>query len=143
LDLLLELEDKKPGLEIEMVYFNDIEIEKEHIAIAEASKAFTSVSGNEAAENEEAFLEYLHSESQDDSLSVLQASMRIIPGTTLDSIAEVLASKRKILLEEYIRNANDSSQIKTFVPEAEAPKNMGSKPVFEIKYSLKQSEASQ
>ncbi len=140
LDLLLELEDKKPGLEIEMVYFNDIEIEKEHIAIAEASKAYALLSGDEAGENEEAFLQYLHGQAQDDSLSVLQASLRVIPGTTLDSIAEVLASKRKIMLEEYIRHANDSSQIKTYIPEAGAPKNMGSKPVFEIKYSLKQSE---
>ena len=38
LDLLLTLEEKKDGLGIELVYFNDIEKEKEQMGVAEANK---------------------------------------------------------------------------------------------------------
>ncbi|MCK5703102.1 MAG: hypothetical protein KAI29_18195, partial [Cyclobacteriaceae bacterium] len=38
LDLLLTLEEKKEGLGIELVYFNDIEKEKEQMGVAEANK---------------------------------------------------------------------------------------------------------
>ena len=45
LDKLLELEQKKEGLKIELVYFNDIEAEKNQIAVNEAGKIFTSNTG--------------------------------------------------------------------------------------------------
>ncbi|MCF8365763.1 MAG: DUF748 domain-containing protein, partial [Bacteroidales bacterium] len=137
LDLLLELEQKKDGLEIEMVYFNDVEKEKEQIAIAESGKMFLNETGKEPMENEDEFVKFLYTKTQSDSLSVLDASLELIPAITLDSIAGVLAGKRKMMLEEYIMGKNDSSGIKTFIPNPGAPKNIGSKPVFEIKYSMK------
>ena len=39
LDLLLTLEEKKDGLGIELVYFNDLEKEKEHMGVTESNKA--------------------------------------------------------------------------------------------------------
>ncbi len=137
LALLMELEQKKEGLEIEMVYFNDVEKEKEEIAVAEAAKLFETSTGKSYLEYNEDFIDFLKTETQSDSVNVVEASGDIVPVHTVDSIAGVFAQRRMDLLTGYIRSVNDSSGIKTFMPPTAAPKNVGSKPVFEIKYSMK------
>lgn len=137
LDLLMELEQKKQGLDIEMVYFNDLEKEKAEIAVAEAGKLFEISTGKNHLENQDAFIDFLQTETQSDSVNIIDASRMLVPLLTIDSIAEVFAQKRMDMLTGYIKSVNDSSRIKTFVPPPAAPKNVGSKPIFEIKYSMK------
>ena len=59
LDLLLELEQKKEGLKIELVCFNDIEAEKNQIAVNEAGKIFMSNTGKDYRSNEKDFIDFL------------------------------------------------------------------------------------
>ena len=64
LDLLLELEQKKEGLEIELVYFNDPDKEKEAIAVAEAGKIFFQETSKDYTKDEEGFRQFLRSKLQ-------------------------------------------------------------------------------
>ena len=137
LDLLLELEQKKEGLEIELVYFNDIEKEKEQIAVAEAGKMFEEQTRGSYPEDEESFIEFLKDQTKSDSISITEASKVIVPNATLDSIAELFAQKRMDLINGYLKTINDSTGIKTFIPSTDSPQNVGSKPLFDVKYSIK------
>ncbi|MBE0636905.1 MAG: DUF748 domain-containing protein [Bacteroidales bacterium] len=136
IDLLLELEQKKGGLVIELVYFNDVEKEKDQIAINEAGKIFMAKTGKDYMKDEDEFIEFLKVEAKSDSLEILDASKVIIPATALDSLADLFANTRRNSLENYLRATSDSTQIQFINPDPRSPKNVGSFPQFEIKYSM-------
>ena len=98
LDLLLELEQKKAGMGIELQYFNDIKLEKE-IIVQESGIT-----------DEEAVRLY----------------------------AESLTGARIRALENYLSSKNDSTVVTVTLSNPQDPKNMGTKPVFRILYSLKE-----
>lgn len=136
LDLLLELEQKKPGLEIELVYYNDVEIEKRQIAVDEAGKLFLEQSGKDYRASEEDFIEFLKAKTHAHSVNIAEASMTLIPVSTIDSIADLYSQLRRVSLEKYLHQLNDSTQIRFPVPDPKSPKNIGSFPHFELKYSM-------
>jgi hypothetical protein len=137
LDLLLELEQKKEGLEIELVYFNDVNKEKEAIAIAEAARLFLKETSMDYAKEEDAFRQFLQSKVAVDTLDILSAAKQITDPSVLDSIVNSNTSIRKGQIERYLHSINDSTQIYTTISNQQAPKNLGSPPVFEVKYSMK------
>lgn len=136
LDLLLELEQKKGGLAIELVYFNDVEKEKEQIAISEAGKLFMAKTGKDYLKDQDKFIEFLNVEANSDSLDVAAASKMIIPAATIDSLANLFANTRRSSIENYLRATSDSTQIHVIIPDPRSPKNVGSFPQFEAKYSM-------
>lgn len=136
LDLLLELEQKKGGLAIELVYFNDVEKEKEQIAISEAGKLFMAKTGKDYLKDQDKFIEFLNVEANSDSLDIAAASKIIIPTATIDSLTNLFANTRRSSLENYLRATSDSTQIHIIIPDPRSPKNLGSFPQFEAKYSM-------
>lgn len=137
IDLLLELEQKKKDLEIELVYFNDLEKEKKQIVVDEAGKIFVEQSGKDYRNDEKEFIEFLKSKTGQDSIDILDASRKLIPEETVDSIAQMLAQTRRTSIEKYLQKAGDSTEIKIFIPDPRSPKNAGSEPHFEVKYAMK------
>jgi hypothetical protein len=95
LELLLNLEDQKPGLQIDMIYYNDINKEKELIAVENYN------TWDEAA---------------------------------LQVQADIMARSRIRLLEDHLMAVNDSTTINITSSNPDDPKNIGSKPVFQIIY---------
>jgi hypothetical protein len=136
LDLLLELEQKKDGLKIELVYFNDLDKEKRQIVVNEAGKLFASKAGKDYLAHEDDFIEFLKENTKSDSVDIVDASKMLIPATTIDSLSGMFARYRKASLENYLHMANDSTQIQFILPDPQAPKNVGSTPQFEVKYSM-------
>ncbi len=136
IDLLLDLEQKKGGLLIELVYFNDVEKEKNQIAINEAGKIFMAKTGKDYIKDEEEFIEFLKVEAKSDSLEILGASKVIIPAATIDSLSDLFAKTRRTSLENYLRAKSDSTLIQFIIPDPRSPKNLGSFPQFETKFSM-------
>ncbi len=136
LDLLLELEQKKDGLEIELVYFNDIETERRQIAVDEAGKLFFDKSGNDYRAKKEDFIDFLMEKTKADSVDIVEASRVLVPVTAIDSLAGLYEMTRKRSIEKYLHLVNDSTQIKFLIPDPESPKNVGSFPQYEVKYSM-------
>jgi hypothetical protein len=137
LDLLLELEQKKPGLKIELVYFNDLEKEKEQITMVEAGKLFNAETGGDYLADDTGFMEFLRTKTSSDSLNILDASKSLVAAGTVDSIAGLYAKMRKGSLESYLKTKNDSSLVMFSIPDLRSPKNTGSLPHFEVKYSMR------
>ncbi len=136
LDLLLELEKKKDGLEIELVYFNDIETERRQITVNEAGKLFRSETGKNYLSDEKDFIDFLKEKTKADSVDIQEASKTMVPSTTIDSLSVLFAQTRKNSLEKYLHSKYDSTQIRFIIPDPQSPKNVGSLPLFETKYSM-------
>jgi hypothetical protein len=64
--------------------------------------------------------------------------MSIVVGATLDSIVLAMDRKRTFDLSNYLSQVNDSTEIVIALSAKEAPKNSGSKPLFEVKYGMKE-----
>jgi hypothetical protein len=140
LDILLELEQKKEGLDIELIYFNDIEKEKDKVAVDSVGKLYSLKSGKEYKLDSPEFEEFLVRESGSDSIDIHKAARMIVTEQVIDSIVHVFALIRKQNLEQYLVSKNDSTQIRFLLSNPESPKNVGATPTFEVKYSMKDSE---
>jgi hypothetical protein len=138
IDLLLELEQKKPGLKIEMVYYHDVEKEKEEIALMEAGKLFFRKTGKRPEEEKNRFEKFLLDETGSDTLDVYSASLIIATPVVVDSLAGLFAQTRLTNVTNYLSLKSDSTNIYTSVGEPGAPENVERKPAFLMKYSLEE-----
>lgn len=136
LDLLLELEQKKEGLGIELVYFNDDEIEKEVIALDEVGKMFYKKTSKDYYANEDEFREFVKSIVPNDTLEVTKACLQIADITMVDSLAKIYSESRYAIVNNYLKSVNDSTAIRSSIANPKAPKNAGSLPLFEVKYTM-------
>ena len=75
-------------------------------------------------------------ETMSDSLSIVEASNKLVPAAVVDSISFLFEQTRKNSLEKYLHTINDSTQIRFIEYDPKSPNNMGSIPQFEAKYSL-------
>jgi len=139
LDLLLELEQQKPALEIELIYLNDLELEKQQIAMSEVGRLYENDNPNrsyDADKNE--FEDFVRARIENDSISITEACLQIADQSVVDSLAAEFGNKRTADLGKYLNSKNDSTQILVIPYKRGAPKNIGSKPQFEVKYGMKE-----
>jgi len=134
--LFTELEKKKPDMNIELTYYNDPELEKQEIAVEEAGKIFFSATRTDYKKEKSSFASFISKELKSDSVTVASGSVQLIGIQKLDSIQNSYAQKRIKKISEALHNIEDSTKIKIVVPNKEAPENVGSRPVFELKFSI-------
>ncbi len=101
LDMLLELEQIKEGLEIELLYFNDLDLEKKQIALELSGASPTDT-------------------LKEDLLGTMVGK--------IDSTADLFTSVRLAQIEGYLFTKNDSTKIQVFRSNIQAPQNIGSNP---------------
>ena len=136
LDLLLEIESKKEGLGIELVYFNDVVKEKEQIAIDLVGQKFNTKRRNYKMDKE-SFAQWVHKKIKNDTIDIGRACMLLADVAKVDTLANSFKKSRIYSLKNYLLTHSDSTQIDFYIPKVDAPKNIASKPVFEIKYSIR------
>jgi len=129
LDLLLELEQLKEDLEIELVYFNDVGKEKELIARAMAAADSTKAIPADTSKAIPADTVQLAEEGGAPAMQLA------------DSLATVFGTTRRQQIERYLREKNDSTLIHITVPDPGSPAHLGSPPRFEVKYSMKMEDS--
>ncbi len=136
--LFTELEKKKPDMKVELAYYNDPALEKQEIAVEEAGKLFTAATGADFKKEKARFTSFLAEKLQSDTVSMVPGSMKLIGNAKVDSIQNSFVKKRIRKIEQALRAADDSTRIKVFIPDPQAPENVGSRPVFELKYSIEE-----
>ncbi len=134
--LFTKMEQKKPDMKVELHYFNDVELEKKEIALAEAGKLFYTATGVDYKKDLERFRLFLGEKLQVDTLSTASGSLQLIGAHKLDSIQQSIARYRISRIEATLKGFSDSTKIKVVIPNKAAPENVGSRPVFELKYSV-------
>ena len=134
--LFTQLEKKKPDMKIELAYYNDIELEKQKIAVDEAGKLFNVATGADSQKEKAQFTSFLAQKLQSDTVNIVSGSIKLIGNQKLDSIQNSFAQKRIRKIEAALHAVDDSTKIKVLIPNKEVPENVGSRPVFELKYSV-------
>lgn len=136
LDKLLEIERKKEGLKIEMIYYVDTNLQKEAIAKDEVGKLFFEETNKDYLKNKIEFESFVMNKITPDSLSLKQAYLQIATPKAIDSL---VTDNNKMLIsnsEQYLKMANDSTHIKIIRSDALAPNNTGSLPILKVNFSL-------
>lgn len=110
LDLLLSLEEKKEGLGIELVYYSEVEKEKEQLSLAFADQAVPAETRLDSAQLDLHYAE----------------------------LAELFKQKRMSLVSDYLKIMNDSTRISISQSHPEEPGNLGSVPKFDVDYSMRE-----
>jgi hypothetical protein len=136
--LYTELEKKKPDMKVELAYYNDPVLEKQEIAVEEAGKLFNAATGADFRKEEARFTAFLAEKLKSDTVTMVFGSMKLIGNSKIDSIQNSFVRKRIRKIEEALHASDDSTKIKVIVPNPQAPENAGSRPVFELKYSMEE-----
>lgn len=134
--LFTELEKKKPDMKIEIMYFNDVELEKKEIAVDEAGKLFSAAKGLDYKKEKDQFTAFLSEKLKSDSINSISGSVQLIGNQKLDSLQQSYAQIRIRKIEAALQNVDKTTKIKVVIPNKEVPENVGSRPVFELKYSI-------
>lgn len=146
---LQDLEKKKEGLKIEMLYLNDVEIEKKHIAVQQVGEHYNKEFNSDYVENEMEFKLYLLSKTQNDSTQatiekmldsafVQNACLYLSNPIIVDSISKTFESKRIESIRNELLNSMTKNEIKVKKAEINDAENIGSKPIFKIIYSIEE-----
>lgn len=136
LDLLLDLEQKKEGLGIELVYFNDKELEKEVIAVEEVGKMFYAETNEDWLVREKAFRKFIKEKVPNDTLEPSKACLQIADPILVDSLATLFANSRLKAVADYLQTKSDSTLITSRFSSKKTLKHSGSNPRFEVKYTM-------
>ena len=134
--LFTDLEKKKPDMKIQLAYYNDAQLEKQEIAINEAGKLFNTATGSDYRKEKGKFSVFIAQQLKSDTVSVAAGSIQLIGNQKLDSIQQRYAAKRIRKIESALQQADSTTKITIFIPNKEAPENVGSRPDFELKYSV-------
>ncbi len=134
--LFTELEKKKPDMKIELASYNDTELEKKEIAVNEAGKLFSQATGSDSKKEKSRFLTFINQRLKTDTATLVYGCVQLIGSHKLDSIQSSFSKIRIREIERALHTTDSTSRIKVIVPNREAPENIGSRPVFELKYSV-------
>ncbi|WP_152286487.1 DUF748 domain-containing protein [Flavicella marina] len=150
LDKLQELEKKKEGLLIDMLYLNDIEIEKRHIAVQQIGNDFNKkYKKKNYLDDEKEFKLYLLEKTQKDasdatiekmldSSFVEGACVSLTSPVLIDSLAHVYETKRIEGIRKQLLESETKNHIKVRKAKPDDPENIASKPIFKIVYSIEE-----
>lgn len=134
--LFSDLERKKPDMKIELTYYNDVRLEKQEIAVQEAGKLFNAATGTNYNKEKAQFTTFLAKKLQSDTVNQVSGSVQLVGYQKIDSLQNDYSQKRIKKIETALHSVNDSTRIKIFIPDKEAPENVGSRPVFKLKFSI-------
>jgi len=137
LDLILDLENKKPGLKIEMGYSADSLYLKELILNQKIADLY-QMKYHKTAENENDLEEFVYSEIGSDSLKIEDAKVLLIGGDkSLDSLTVNYSEALKTNMGSYIKNRSANSKIIISDSNNSSEKEANT---FIVKYSLREDD---
>lgn len=136
LDLLLELEELKPELAIEMQYLNDRKLERIDAASQIVQEAYKEKHDKNPLTNQKDYLKYLQTESGRDSLVIQDYERLLASDAAKDSLIQFREKQRISMVKDYLLTQNDSTSIRVLGYDSENVLNIGSRPRFIISYKL-------
>jgi len=136
--LFTELEKKKPDMKMELTYYNDAESEKREIALIEAGKLFKASTGADYTREKAQFAAFVAQKLKSDTINPVAGSLQLIGNHKLDSIQSSYVQKRIHKIDAALHGIDSTTRIRMVTPNKEVPENVGSRPVFELKFSVEE-----
>ncbi|MDO6760443.1 DUF748 domain-containing protein [Tamlana sp. 2_MG-2023] len=140
LDKLIELEQKKPELKIDLTYFVDTNLQGEALAKAKLGKAFYQETQKDYEKQDKEFEEFVYTKAATDSLSLNDAINKLVSKTEKDSLVTAYKNSLLISTETYIKEQATFSKIEIKEAKPEDPENTGAYPKFKISYGMTDEE---
>ncbi|KAB1067681.1 DUF748 domain-containing protein [Tamlana haliotis] len=136
LDKLLELEQKKPELKIDLTYFVDNKLQGEALAKAKLGQAFFQETREDYEKQDKDFEAFVLAKAETDSLSLDDAINKLVQQPEKDSL--VVAYKNSLIqsTETYIKEQAAFSKTEIKEAKKEDPENTGTFPKFKISYGM-------
>ena len=134
--LFTEIAKKKPDMKIELNYYNDYGLERNELAQIEAGRLFTAATGSDSKKDLDKFKAFLAEKLHVDTLNVITGSEKLVGEHRLDSLLQNCTQNRIRKVEAALKSFDDSTRIKVVIPDIKVPENVGSRPIFELKYSV-------
>ncbi|HPT22164.1 MAG TPA: DUF748 domain-containing protein [Bacteroidales bacterium] len=138
LDQLLQIKQKKPELNIELAYINDRSKEKEQLGFEEAGRIFNEQTGGDYLRQSGEFEAFIKRTLVKDTIDLYNDCIKLAGVEKIDMMSKKRDDLRVRLIEDHLISKDTLSQIKILVTDPEAIRNVGSKPVFEIKFSMEE-----
>ena len=113
-------------------------MEKEQIGVQEAGRIFQEKTGLDYIKQSDKFEDFLKTTLAKDTIDLYKDCIKLAGADTINAISKSNDNLRIKLIENYLKLKDTLSQIKIFIPNIEAIKNVGSKPVFEVKFSMEE-----
>lgn len=136
LDQLLELEQKKPGLSIKCLYFNDEEEEKNAIAVDLMGKKFESNKKKDYKQNWSEFEEFVQSKTKGEYKDVTTSSLELTQPEEVNALFEEFKNQRFNSIRHYLNAHSDSTAILLEAIDPRSPDHTGRPPTFDIKFNI-------
>jgi hypothetical protein len=136
LNQLLQIKEKKPELNIELAYFNDRTKEEQQIGFEEAGRIFREETGENNIGQNDKFEAFLKKALEKDTLDLYNDCIKVVGVEKVEALSNNRDSLRIRLIKDYLKSNDTLSGIKIFIPNREAIKNVGSPPIFEVKFSM-------
>lgn len=136
LNKLIDLENKKKGLKIELFHFVDLNLQKEAIALTTIGAQFNAETQKDYTKNNKQFKEYLIAKTAPDTLTIKEATLKLSANINLDSIVSTYNSKLLENTKTYLIEKNPFTRIKILTADPREPEHIGSESKFNIKYNL-------
>jgi hypothetical protein len=140
LDKLLELEEKKPGLKIELVHYADKNLQAKAIAAGDTELPVVADGNTASVENQNKLETYTKTtmESTTTQIDAVKRNTAISP--VIDTVGVAIADRyNRAMIENvnnYLKSSRPSTQIEAKQSEPNAPENVGSSSRFKIKYDM-------
>lgn len=140
LDKLLELEEKKEGLKINLEHFVDPELQFEAIGLNLLGLQFNEETQKDYLKDEDAFLTYLREKTQKESVEIDEAIRLLVASETIKSKAISYNEKLINNTLKYLKTKKSETNISVTKSNLQEPDNIGSNSKFKIKFNLLEQE---
>lgn len=141
LDKLLELEEKKPGLKIELVHYVDKNLQTKAIATGDTELPETDDGKTKSDENEKTLETNTQSKFEEGAVKIDSVDSNTAMPQSIDTVGMAAIADRynNTLIENvnnYLKGINPSTQIEAKQSEPKEPENVGSASRFKINYDM-------
>ena len=141
LDKLLELEEKKPGLKIELVHYCDKNLQAKAIATGDVEVPDIGATNADENENENSLETNTQTKidigtAEIDSVSNKADNLQVIDTLGAGAIADRYNSALIENINTYLKSIKPSTQIEAKKSKSQDPENVGSASRFKINYDM-------
>lgn len=140
LNKLIQLEEKKSGLQIELTYYVDENLQRDAVAMMHAANLFTLETGKDFEKESQRFEKFVTKQIDNDTLPIEEAVLQLTDKTTLDNLINRQTERLMDLTRAYISSEGSWTHILVKKSDPKAPENVGSSPKFLITYGLKEED---
>ncbi|WP_136480114.1 DUF748 domain-containing protein [Cognatitamlana onchidii] len=136
LDKLLELESKKPELQIELTYFADKELQRDALAKDYAGALFKQETNQDYLKKDKQFKKFVYKKTGSEGIPFNDAIKQLTNTVRFDSVVNLRNEKLVKTTIDYLKEQSFSTKIKVKTSDKEAPENVGAYPKYLISYGM-------